>query len=133
LQLGDVAWVERSTALGRDALDAPFGSRQDLGWWWVTLDQAVEVPRGPPGEHGARAAGLDGREVARLAARGAVTDAVDAPVFDQKCTGTNPIPDLPRLDPGVQELRPADHAVLVRTNRGKNSGDCPALVTHRVP
>ena len=48
--LGDISWVERSTALGKDALDAPFGGGDHLGRWCATLGEAVKVGRGPPAQ-----------------------------------------------------------------------------------
>jgi hypothetical protein len=128
--VGDVAWVERSAAPGEDALDAPFGLGDHLGRGWAALDQAVEVRRGAPAQDRSGAACLDGSEVVRLAARGAVADAVDARVFQQQRARSETPVDRARRDTRIEELRPAHHAVLFSADLSENPGHRPGLASH---
>jgi hypothetical protein len=130
VDLGDVSRVERSTAPGEDALDAPFGARCHLGRWWAALEEAVEVRGGTAAQHGAGAARLDRREVARLAARRAVAHAVDTRILGQQRAGAESPLDRPDRDAGRQEPPTRDHAVPLRRQRRKYRLHRPALTSH---
>jgi hypothetical protein len=130
VDLGDVARVKGSTAPSEDALDAPFGARRHLGRGWAALDEAAEVARGSPAQHRALAARLHRREVARLAARRAMSDTVDTPVLGQQRSRAHAPLDLPRRDAGRQEPSARHHTVPPAPDPSQNLLDRPALTSH---